>query len=265
MKMSTSAWTYEQYDLTRLNDNDLEKFWRVIQDTWSFFFGEYTKCNCCGNIEDKKSVYEKFTSDFDQYTIEELEHLYNHNFKCSDQWCEWSTERIWWENFISDLEKSLTTNVKANLITFKNKSNELAGLWYSYINTLSKIHEQDLYFDFPIELLQQSGLNNEMDDQFVIPTWLSIIQREKNFNTVMTIGKYMMMTYDEQYDKLPGILASLRWSWTDRSYRRNWAVLTGISSPNNANIHLLKQNNMIADYKKRFSLILEKNPYTPSY
>lgn len=265
MKHTTNVWTYEKYDLSKLNDSDLEKFWRIIQETWSFFFWEYLKCNDCWNIQNKEDVYKHYTNDYSQYTIEELEALFTHDFTCWKWNCNGSTSQIWWNDFMRDLEFSLTQNISANLVTFKNRANEIVGIWYSYINSLRKIYEQDLYFDFPNEIENNIQFQNRMNQNFIIPTGLSIIEREKSFNTVMTIWKFMMMSYQNEYNKLPWILASLNWSATNRAYIKNWAIQTWVTSPNNSNIQLLTQENMIWEYKKRFAFILEKNPYTPSY
>jgi hypothetical protein len=256
MKLKTNSWIYEQYDLKKLNDTDLEKFWRIIQETWSFFFWEYTKCINCWEIKSKKDIYENFTSEYSDFTVEELENKFTHDFICTQEWCWCKTERIWWESYMEELEKSLTQNIHANLVTYKNKTNEIVGLWYSYINTLREIYNQDLHFDFSIENFTKGLFKNKMNDLHIIPTWLSIIEREKSFHTVMTTGKFMLISYSQLYDSLPWILASNKWSGTDRSYRKNGAIETNIVNPDNNKIHLLTHEKMILSYKQKFSSIL---------
>jgi hypothetical protein len=73
MKLTTSAGTYEKYDLQKLNDKDLEFFWRIIQETWSYYFKEYMSCNSCDTEFSKKDMFKIQDKDYRNATIQELE------------------------------------------------------------------------------------------------------------------------------------------------------------------------------------------------
>jgi hypothetical protein len=254
MKLETSTWIYEQYNLKKLNDHDLEKFWRIIQETWSFFFWEYTKCSGCWEVKSKKDIYKNFTSQYTDYTVEELEKKFNHNFICTTEWCWCDTEHIWWESFIQELEKSLTQNIHANLVTYKNKANTIVWLGYHYINTL-KFLKKELEFDFSNEELNKAQLESK-NKYFLLPTGLSIIEKEKKYATVTNIWTTLFKSSPSEYENLSWIFASLQWSKTHNFYIKNWAFDHWIQSHSSKDIRLLEHANIIKEYKQNISFIL---------
>lgn len=255
MKLENNTWTYEQYDLKKLNDHDLEIFWRIIQETWSFYFKEYVECWNCKKVYSKKDIYRKLRSDYRELTIEELEKQYWSDVKCCN--CDRNTKHLWWPEYMQALEQSLTQNIYTNLVTFRNKANEVVWLTYSSVNTLQNIYDNDLSFDFSMSEFKNTLLAWRLDENFVLTTWLSIIEREKAPDIVNMLLAYLYKTFDIKYANLPWVLATIYRTQVYKLYRDIGVEDLGITSHSKQKIRLMYSDHIIGVFNKQLSSILE--------
>lgn len=255
MKMTTSAWTYEQYDLQKLNDNDLEKFWRVIQDTWSYYFKEYMSCNSCETWYSKKDIFKKQDKNYRENTIEELEAKYWVPKTC--QWCEGSLSHIWWEDYLPSLEKSLTHNTHTTLVTCKNSVNQVIWLTYSNVDTLANIYINDLSYDFSENDFSSTELHQRLNEEFLLTTWLSIIEPETDKQKAYELLAYLHQSIPKEFQSIPWVIATIYRTPIYKLYQELWAKDFHLDSTSKQDVRLMLSENMANNFNKKLTFILE--------
>ena len=255
MKWINSQQTYEKYDLDKLNDKDLEIFWRIIQDTWSYYFKEYLSCDTCETVFSKKDIFKTKEKNYRNYTIEELEIKFWFSQKC---WCtEWNLTHIWWEDYLISLEKSLTDNIHTTLITCKNSVNEIIWFVYANVDPLEKIYTNDLSYDFRTSDLLKIPLKKRLNENFLLTTGLSIIERETNKDTAYELLSFLYKCIPLEFQNIPWIIATIYRTPVYKLYEKLWAEDFNLTSKSKQKVRLMYAENMAYIFNKKLSFILE--------
>lgn len=254
MQLTTSAGTYEQYDLNKLNDNDLEKFWRIIQETWSYYFKEYMVCNSCDTEFSKKDIFKDMDSNYRQNTIEELEKKFWIPKLC--KWCDSELSHIWWNDYLPSLEKSLTNSVHTTLVTCKNETNQIIGLVYSNVDKLSQIYNNDLSYDFSQNDFHNTHLNERLDEKFLLTTGLSIIERETDKQKAYELLVYLHQSIPVEFQNIPWIIATIYRTPVYKLYQELWAEDFNLISKSKQNVRLMYAEEMVNQFNKKLNILL---------
>jgi hypothetical protein len=255
MKLTTSAWTYEKYDLQNLNDSDLEIFWRIIQETWSYYFKEYMSCNECNTEYSKKDMFKIQDKDYRNSTIQELEEKFWVPKECKS--CESELSHIWWEDYLPSLEKSLTDNIHTTLITCKNQANQIVWMVYANIDTLNDIYKNDISYDFTKDDFNSTQLNSRWEDLFLLTTWLWIIERETETQKAHELLAFLHRAIPQDYQKIPWIIATIYRTPVYKLYQQLWAKDFNLISTSKQNIRLMYAENMANTFNQKLSFILD--------
>jgi hypothetical protein len=255
MKLTTSSWIYEKYDLKTLNDNDLEVFWRIIQETWSYYFKEYMNCNSCDTEYSKKDIYKDKDKDYRNSTIQELEKKFWTPTKCNS--CESDLSHIWWEDYLPSLEKSLTNNVHTTLVTCKNQTNQIIWLTYANVDRLANIYDNDLSYDFNQNDFSSTALDNRLDENFLLTTGLSLIERETDKQKAYELLAFLHKSIPNKYQKIPWIIATIYRTPIYKLYQQLWARDFNLMSTSKQNVRLMYAENIADTFNKKLSFILD--------
>ncbi len=192
MKMGSQKLSIEKYDISKLNQKDLQTFYNIEKDSLAYFYNELKICDWCGTIYDKKDVYWQYF-DWKVLSVKELENKYWSKFEtpcCNSGSHDYRDEnkvydiqlRLW--NKVLDIidtpEEVDEWPIESYCTVVKNEINEIVGFCYGYVDTLDKIYDRELSFHFTKEVLKHPTIKTLNEDNFMTIWWAFILQQYMN-------------------------------------------------------------------------------------
>ncbi len=221
-------------DTNSLRQKDILDMYDIERDTWSHFMGEYVKCESCNINYSKKDIYWNISSDYWLKSVWELENEYwRNNLRCPC--CSWKVKDLRGEELISIIESRLFDTKKGFVNFYKSSVGKILWFAYWFVDTPENTYIKEFKHHFNDKLLYL--LKKEFWNQDLLTlSGVCVTQDKISIRVIYEILKNFYCTIDPKYDKNVWIWESIKWTPSNKIYKRMLPYSFDIENESNSEI-----------------------------
>lgn len=126
-----------------ISETDLKKITEIEKDMWSYWIGEYVKCENCGEIHSKQDIFWHLSKDIYLETVSKIENiLWLNRISCPN--CNSDTEFIYDESdYINEIKERYNNSINSFLTVFRDENWEIRAFEDWYIDNFDNIFQRE--------------------------------------------------------------------------------------------------------------------------
>ena len=261
------ALDFVSYEGNKVWEEMMKKIFRIEQDMWARWIGEYVRCTCCGKIYSKSDVYgrEEFWK-ISRETVSKIEEI------CGgiplSHCCHAPQEHIY--GFDTYIESIRNRYKRASSLITMAQTEAWEVVWFldGYVAPLEEVYIEEFSDHFKSEVIDEISKKSGISPKQKILTCASLGTDDKNKSiwvTLQLLDIFFQEVSNDMYS-LDSVVESILHSTTYEIFSLMWAQRLNISNTNRKTSHntcfstdVLFQKNVWDVYKKWIQYVWQRD------